>query len=211
MAENYSRIREGLCRPESVYVMLKDRKHIRLRNYDYSSDGWYFVTICTHDRECRFGKIENQMMYPSEIGIQAELMWNEIPEHFPTAELGAFVVMPNHIHGIIGIDNIGKVVACNDPTISPAIDRKDVACNIPTPAKNEYMASISPKQGTLSVMLRSYKSAVTKWCNENHISNFAWQSRFHDHIIRNQEEFDRIENYILNNVANWNSDKFYSE
>ncbi|MDP2337813.1 MAG: transposase [Bacteroidota bacterium] len=206
--------------------MLKDRKHIRLRNYDYSSDGWYFVTICTLDRECCFGKIENQMMYPSEIGIQAELMWNEIPQHFPTAELGVFVVMPNHIHGIIGIDNIGRVVACNDltifiPTITPAIDRTDVACNIPTmptpiistmpPAKNEYMASISPKPGTLSTMLRSYKSAVTKWCNENHISNFAWQSRFHDHIIRNQEEFDRIENYILNNVANWNSDKFYTE
>jgi REP element-mobilizing transposase RayT len=202
--------------------MLKDRKHIRLRNYDYSSDGWYFVTICTGDRECCFGKIENQMMYPSEIGIQAELMWNEIPQHFPTAELGTFVVMPNHIHGIIGIDNIkkcdfGGVVACNDRTILP-IDRGDVACNVPTmphpdttPAKNEHMASISPKQGTLSVMLRSYKSAVTKWCNENHISNFAWQSRFHDHVIRNQEEFDRIENYILNNVANWNSDKFYSE
>lgn len=202
MEENYSRLREGLCGAESVYVMLKDRKHIRLRNYDYSSDGWYFVTICTGDRECCFGKIENQMMYPSEIGIQAELMWNEIPQHFPTAELGAFVVMPNHIHGIIGIDNIGKVVACNDPTM-PHPD------NIP--AKNEYMASISPKPGTLSAMLRSYKSAVTKWCNENHISNFAWQSRFHDHIIRNQEEFDRIENYILNNVANWNSDKFYTE
>jgi putative transposase len=198
--------------------MIRDRKHIRLRNYDYASDGWYFVTICTHDREFYFGKIENQIMYPSDIGMQAELMWNEIPQHFPMAELGEFVVMPNHIHGIIGIDNNKK---CNDVDF-----RRDVACNVPTitsipelpsdnintiPAKNEYMASISPKPGTLSAMIRSYKSAVTKWCNDNHISNFAWQSRFHDHVIRNQEEFDRIENYILNNVANWNSDKFYTE
>ena len=102
--------------------MIRDRKHIRLRNYDYASDGWYFVTICTHDRECYFGKIENQMMHLSDVGIQAELMWNEIPQHFPMAELGEFVVMPNHIHGIIGIDNFRRDVAC----------RTDVACNIPT-------------------------------------------------------------------------------
>lgn len=195
--------------------MIRDRKHIRLRNYDYASDGWYFVTICTHERECYFGKIETQIMYLSDVGIQAELMWNEIPKHFPMAELGEFVVMPNHIHGIIGIDNTKK---CND-VVCVDIACTDVACNISTASpsvhdakiKNEYMASISPKPGTLSAMLRSYKSAVTKWCNDNHISNFAWHSRFHDHVIRNQEEFDRIENYILNNVANWNSDKFYTE
>lgn len=211
--------------------MIRDRKHIRLRNYDYASDGWYFITICTHERECYFGKIENQMMYLSDVGMQAKLMWNEIPRHFPMAELGEFVVMPNHIHGIIGIDNnkkcndvVRRDVACNVPTISSPIACTDVACNVPTISsptipspgddikiKNEYMASISPKPGTLSAMMRSYKSAVTKWCNDNHISNFAWQSRFHDHIIRNQEEFDRIENYILNNVVHWNSDKFYTE
>lgn len=226
MAAHYSRIHQRLRIDQSVYVMIRDRKNIRLRNFDYASDGWYFVTICTNERECYFGKIENKMMYLSDIGIQAELMWNEIPKHFPMAELGEFVVMPNHIHGIIGIDNNKKCndvvrgdvscrdVACNVPTTPPPN-----ACNIPTISssgddakiKNQYMASISPKPGTLSVMMRSFKSAVTKWCNDNHISNFAWQSRFHDHIIRNQEEFDRIENYILNNVANWNSDKFYSE
>ncbi|HNX55736.1 MAG TPA: hypothetical protein PKO30_09145, partial [Prolixibacteraceae bacterium] len=86
--------------------------------------------------------------------------------------------------------------------------RTDVACNIPT-TKNQYMASISPKPGTLSAMIRSYKSAVTKRCHDNHISNFGWQSRFHDHIIRNQEEFDRIERYIMENTANWETDKFF--
>lgn len=83
--------------------MLRDRKNIRLRNYDYASDGWYFVTICTGNRECYFGKIENKTMCPSDIGIKASEMWNEIPDHFPAAELAEFVVMPNHIHGIIGI------------------------------------------------------------------------------------------------------------
>ena len=175
--------------------MLRDRKHIRLRQYDYASDGWYFVTICTQNRECYFGEINDQKMVYTGIGEIARQLWTEIPAHFPGAELGEFVVMPNHVHGIIGIHR--TAVACNSPT----------ACNIPT--KNQYMASISPKPGTLSAMIRSYKSAVTKRCHDNHISNFGWQSRFHDHIIRNQEEFNRIERYIMENTANWETDKFF--
>ncbi|MFA5326796.1 MAG: hypothetical protein WC384_03305 [Prolixibacteraceae bacterium] len=71
------------------------------------------------------------------------------------------------------------------------------------------MSSISPKSDTLSAIIRSFKSALTKWCNENRIPHFNWQSRFHDHIIRNQEEFDRIEGYIIANIENWDQDKFY--
>lgn len=172
--------------------MLRDRKHIRLRHFDYASDGWYFVTICTQNREFHFGEIARQL-------------WTEIPAHFPGAELGEFVVMPNHVHGIIGIHR--RDVGCGDVACNIR-----TACNIPTndtPTKNEYMASISPKPGTLSAMIRSYKSAVTKRCHDHQISNFGWQSRFHDHIIRNQDEFDRIERYIMENTANWETDKFF--
>jgi len=222
MAPDYSRLHQGLRVVEPVYVMIRDRKHIRLRNYDYASDGWYFVTICTRDGECFFGHIKDKIMYNSPIGEQANLFWQEIPKHFPQVELGEFVVMPNHIHGMIGIDNDPdqgdrRVVACNDPTDDRMDDRTDdfrtaVACNSHSDdrKKNKHMASISPKPGTLSTMMRSYKSAVTKWCNDNHISNFAWQSRFHDHVIRNQEEFDRIEHYIITNIENWDKDKFYT-
>lgn len=185
-----------LIAPQSFRPMLRDRKHIRLRNFDYASDGWYFVTICTQNRESYFGEINDQQMVLTGIGEIARQLWTEIPVHFPMAELGEFVVMPNHVHGIIGIHR--TAVACNSPT----------ACNIPT--KNQYMATISPKPGTLSAMIRSYKSAVTKRCHDNHISNFGWQSRFHDHIIRNQDEFDRIEKYIMENVANWEEDKFFT-
>jgi len=171
--------------------MIRDRKHIRLRNYDYASDGWYFVTICTHDREFYFGKIENQIMYPSDVGMQAELMWNEIPQHFPMAELGEFVVMPNHIHGIIGIH------------VRPPHGVAQQSPNF-----NQFGKTIP---GSLSAIIGQYKSSVSRWCIKNNRAIFAWQSRFHDHVIRSQEEFDRIENYILNNVANWNSDKFYTE
>jgi putative transposase len=190
--------------------MIRDRKHIRLRNYDYASDGWYFVTICTHEREFCFGKIENQIMYPSDIGMQAELMWNEIPQHFPMAELGEFVVMPNHIHGIIGIhhkfvdDNVGGIVGTRHGVSVP--DSSDNL--VGSPNFNQFGKTIP---GSLSAIIGQYKSSVSRWCIKNNRAIFAWQSRFHDHVIRNQEEFDRIENYILNNVANWNSDKFYTE
>lgn len=83
--------------------MNQKRKHIRLRGYDYSLPGWYFVTICTNERVCFFGKIENRTLFPSVIGKRAEIFWNEIPKHFANIELKEYVFMPNHIHGIIRI------------------------------------------------------------------------------------------------------------
>jgi REP element-mobilizing transposase RayT len=194
--------------------MIRDRKHIRLRNYDYASDGWYFVTICTHERECYFGKIESKKMFPSDIGIQAELMWNEIPQHFPMAELGEFVVMPNHIHGIIGIHHkfvdgiVGPPHGVAVPDTNDDIVGTRHGVSQQSPNFNQFGKTIP---GSLSAIIGQYKSSVSRWCIKNNRAIFAWQSRFHDHVIRNQEEFDRIENYILNNVANWNSDKFYTE
>jgi len=188
--------------------MARDRKHIRLRNYDYASEGLYYVTLCTNGRHCFFGNIENGFMHLSDIGIRAEMYWQEIPNHFPRVELGEFVVMPNHIHGIIEINPLaqGGDRGNGDYRSDDAVAPNAVACNGPTKAR---MASISPQSGTLSVVMRSFKSAVTKWCNENHLTYFAWQYRFHDHIIRNQTEFDFIENYIRNNVANWDRDKLH--
>jgi len=82
---------------------MKARKHIRLRNFDYSSQAWYFITICTKNRRQTLGEIEDGKMHLSAIGEQANLYWNEIPKHFPHIELGEFIIMPDHIHGIIGI------------------------------------------------------------------------------------------------------------
>jgi len=83
---------------------MRNRKSIRLKNYNYSSKGFYFVTICTKDRKCFFGQIENNILQLSDIGELAKIFWNEIPQHFPNTELGEFVIMPNHIHGIIQIN-----------------------------------------------------------------------------------------------------------
>jgi len=149
------------------------------------------VTICTKDRECFFGEILNGKMELSEIGKQADKFWNNIPLYNHHVLLGEYVIMPDHIHGIIGI--VG--------------DCKDVALQrlyLPN-GKNQFMSSISPKSGSLSVVIRSFKSALTKWCKQNGHFLFDWLPRFHDRIIRNQSEYDRIEEYIRKNPEKWNS------
>lgn len=178
----------------------------RLKNWDYGQNAVYFITICTGNREHFFGKIasvnDKNEMQLNEIGILADKFWAEIPQHFPFVELGNHVVMPNHVHGILIID---KKIVVDDVVV------ETLQCNVSTEngMKNEQMAKISPKPGTISIILRSYKSVVTK--NAHFIpADFAWQERFHDHILRNSESFERIQNYIENNVANWKEDKFYN-
>jgi putative transposase len=200
----------------------------RLQNWDYGNDAAYFITICTKDREHYFGEIQNGQMKVSPAGAIAHVLWFEIKNHANNIELGEFVVMPNHVHGILVLDGndnydvpygddagIGRDVGvgCRD------VACRDVACNVPTETetetgpepfnqKNEQMAAISPKPNNISSIIRSYKSAVTKYCNRLELP-MAWQSRFYDHIIRNDASFQRISEYIINNPLNWKEDKFY--
>ncbi|EPR66285.1 transposase [Cyclobacterium qasimii] len=182
---------------------------IRLPGYDYRKNGAYFITICTKNREHFFGKIvdasiigplqcKSPMMQLNELGQIAQKYWMEIPNHFPFVELGNFVVMPNHTHGILVIkrDQYTPVdtLQCNVSTA-------------PTRPINEQMSKISPKPGSISTIIRSYKSAVTKQARLIN-ANFTWQARFHDHIIRNSASFERIQHYISTNPLNWQKDKF---
>jgi putative transposase len=177
----------------------------RLKNWDYSTNGAYFITICTQNREHYFGEIVEKRFIASEIGTLAEKFWMEIPHHFPYIELGNFVVIPNHVHGILIIDKNVKTLQCNvSENESPV---QTLHCNVST-NKNEQMANISPKSGTISAIVRSYKSVVTKNAHFIH-ADFGWQPRFHDHIIRNAPEWERIQTYIENNPLNWKEDKFY--
>jgi REP element-mobilizing transposase RayT len=183
----------------------------RLKNWDYGKNGAYFITICTGNREHFFGEIvlvndENEMQF-NEIGLLANEFWAEIPIHFPFVELGNYQVMPNHVHGILIMDKKNIV----DDDIDVVVET--LHCNVSTDdkigIKNERMAKISPKPGTISAIIRSYKSVVTKNAHYIH-ADFEWQERFHDHIIRDNESFERIQNYIENNVKNWKDDKFYN-
>jgi REP element-mobilizing transposase RayT len=177
----------------------------RLKNWDYGLNGAYFITICTQNREHFFGEIVESQFIASEIGTLAEKYWMEIPHHFPYIELGNFVVMPNHVHGILIIDKNTNGDGGNVETLQSPVET--LHCNVST-NKNEQMANISPKSGTISAIVRSYKSVVTK---NAHFTNpdFGWQPRFHDHIIRNAPEWERIQTYIENNPMHWKEDKFY--
>ncbi len=165
------------------------RKPIRLPHRDYAANGWYFVTICTKHRVCFFGDIVDGFMELSPIGKTAKQFWLEIPQHFQHTDIDVYIIMPNHIHGIVIIDN---------PNYQPC---RDVACNVPTPSK------ISPKPGSLGAIIRSYKSAVTHWCRKNEHDDFAWQSRFYEHIIRRDGSLENIRKYIVNNPLKWEEDK----
>jgi REP element-mobilizing transposase RayT len=186
----------------------------RLRNWDYGWNAPYYVTIKTKNRKCFFGEIKNEEMFHTEIGHIANQYWLEIPKHFPFVELDEFIVMPNHIHGILIINkqdgggiydyNHGQIVETqNFVSLQQQFDHDhDHNPTHIVPSKNKF----GPQSQNLGSIMRGFKSAVKTYSTTNNIE-FKWQSRFHDHIIRNDLEFKRIANYIRNNPANWGKEK----
>jgi REP element-mobilizing transposase RayT len=173
--------------------------------HDYNG-GIYFITICTKNRENYFGEIENGMMQLSEIGKYAFENLQNINTHYPYAEIPLFVVMPNHIHGIVFIDGDDTPYVRRDTTVAPIVETRR-ATSLQQQEKNEQMQKIANRQSWLAVAIGGIKSAETKFAHNNNI-DFAWQTRFHDHIVRDQDEINRIADYIENNPATWDTDCF---
>jgi len=200
------------------------RRSIRLRGFDYTSGGQYFVTICTRNKDCLFGEVINDQIQLNEEGKIVWDCWMDIPRHFPNVIVynEAFVVMPNHIHGIVEIAEgqdvncKGKVCeskkmtldcrgkACiNEKILS---DCRGVACYAPT---EERMSVISPKPSSLGVIIRSFKSAVSQRINQlwDTPGQTIWQRNYFEHVIRNEKELEKICTYILNNPSSWPQDE----
>ncbi len=148
----------------------------RKRDWDYTSGGWYFVTICTKDL--------------SDIGNHASGCWNEIPSHHPDVNIDEFIVMPNHVHGIIVLSG---------PEHLPRLRRSNEIRRI------AEFSSVHPKTGSLGAVIGSFKSAVTRWCRSQELP-FGWQARFHDRIIRGRNSLEAIREYIQDNLKNWRKD-----
>jgi REP element-mobilizing transposase RayT len=165
--------------------------------HDYNG-GAYFVTVCTRDMVHYFGEIVSGEMNMTEIGEYVQQCIKNIPQHNTYANVPAFVVMPNHVHLIVIIDDENADSIC-----------RDVPWRVSTYGKNETMQTIANQQGRLSTMIGGFKQSVTRYANANSIS-FAWQTRFHDRIIRDHDEMNRIAEYIENNVARWESDEFHN-
>jgi putative transposase len=164
------------------------RRSVRRKRYDYSTAGWYFVTVTTTDRRPLLCDIVAGAIRATELGRIVEACWDEIPLHFPHVRLDHFILMPNHIHGIIQL-----IDACRG-TARRA--RKDESFG-------------NPIRGSLPTIIRSFKSAATKRANilAGVRGASMWQRSFHEHIIRSDSELTRIREYIRNNPSQWQLDR----
>jgi REP element-mobilizing transposase RayT len=171
---------------------MKERKRNRMMNYDYSKDNLYFVTSCTKDRIHFFGEIANNTMHLNDLGEIATQQWQWMIDRYEYAISHAFVVMPNHIHAILEI-NGGAIVWD---------DREIVGEGRDLPLR------LSMKIKSVSELMGAYKTTTSKQIHLSGYMDFAWQRSFHDHIIRNNEAFEKIKNYILTNPLRWNADSF---
>ena len=183
----------------------------RLQNWDYRWAGAYFITICTQNREHYFGEIENGEMQLSSIGIIADVMWHEIKNHSKTIEFDSFVVMPNHIHGILILNGIDTDIVNDNGNV---VVETGHALSLQSQSQSQTEKTIGQKRfqnignNSISSIVGSYKSAVTKHTHRLGFE-FNWQTRFYDHIIRNDDSFKKIQTYIGENPAKWHDDKFY--
>lgn len=160
------------------------RRSIRLKGFDYKQSGAYFVTICTQNRECLFGTAGDGEIQQNDAGRTAQVSWQELPSRFSNISLDAFVVMPNHIHGII-------VVGRQFIASSAAQDKNQGAIN---------------RAPTLGEIVRAYKASSARLIRSAANANVAWQRNYYEHVIRDEQSFDRIRQYILDNPVRWSVD-----
>lgn len=172
--------------------------------HDYKG-GSYFVTICTKDRESYFGHIFDGQMTYTDLGISANDCLQAIPLHFPDAEIPVSIVMPNHIHAIIIINAPAPHVETQNFASPKQIPTHHPETQNFASLQRETIQKFGPQSRNLASIVRGFKIGVTKYAN-NHDISFAWQPRFHDHIIRSQYEMNCIGDYINNNVAQWKED-----
>jgi putative transposase len=170
-------------------VQKHHRRSPRLKGYDYCHAGAYFVTICTTGRECLFGEIQDGQMKMNDVGRMVEQCWLGIPGHFRHADLDAFVIMPNHIHGIIVLAETGEA--------------KNLS--LPEPGQIVQSKFHSPSR-TIGAIIRGFKIGLTTWCRKNSDLYLIWQRNYFEHIIRDRESFWKIRNYIAGNPGHWAED-----
>jgi len=189
----------------------------RMQNWDYGSNAAYFITICTQDRICFFGQVQNGEMKYNESGQMANTIWMKIPQQFPYAELGDFVVMPNHFHGILIINKSPVQPRLLDSKTQPRLITQKVQTRLIASQRSLSLKESGGITGNKNPMLHDNISRIIRWykgrCTyEIRKANpaFGWQPRFYDHIIRNNISYQRKAKYIRNNPKNWHEDKLNS-
>jgi len=181
------------------------RSSLRIQGYDYSQPGAYFVTILVNKRRSILGEVEAGYIKLSSIGEIVLSSWLEIPDHFPNVELGAFMIMPNHMHGIILINESSDEVRA---TQSPS----SLWGASPLPGLTNESPR-GPKPGSLGAIIGSFKSAVSKRYHlmTNNQNVTLWHRNYYEHIIRDEKDLQTITDYILTNPQNWQEDEEFTQ
>lgn len=189
---------------KSKYNPLTHNRHsLRLKGYDYTKSGLYFITICCQNRAHLFGEILNQQMILNDAGEMIKKEWLSLAAYFENIKLHEFVIMPNHFHSILEITGATLVVAQNDIKITEEIGQPQ---------------GIAPTTKTLGNIIGAFKSKTTveyikgvKNLNWEEFEGKVWQRNFYENIIRNEKSYHRIANYIINNPENFKEDKFFKK
>jgi REP element-mobilizing transposase RayT len=167
-------------------------KSNRLQNYDYSSDGVYFITICTKNHIFEFGNIKNEEMFLNSFGEIIKNEWEETKKMRTNFKFGEFCIMPNHFHALI---TKGDVVL--------------PAKNVKLPQTPGFINEFKSPKNSIGSMIGGFKSACTNKIRKMNNASFEWQANYYDIIVRDSESFDFIENYIKSNPAKWEDDRYY--
>ena len=165
----------------------------RLNEWDYSTAWWYYITLCTKNFKYWFGEIKNGKMLLNDLGKIIEEEWLKTKEIRTNVDLDYYVIMPNHIHGII------QIIGNQDHGRGTMLR---------TPTAEQYGKRVS---NSIPTIVRSFKAVVTKQINEIRQSpgDRIWQKNYWEHVIRNEQDLHRIRNYIINNPLKWPSDKYF--
>ncbi|KQM67186.1 hypothetical protein ASE74_06905 [Pedobacter sp. Leaf216] len=178
--------------------LIHHRRSIRLKGYDYSKAGAYFITICCEDRIHRFGKVEGDEMILNQSGTIAYNEWINLSDRYSNFELDVFQIMPNHMHGIIVLSDLNAVGA----TLAVAHEENELT---------KATARVAP---TIANIVGAYKSIVSNGClqlfkSHDKTMGRLWQRNYYEHIIRDERAYQNISNYIINNPSKWSKDKFH--
>jgi len=174
---------------------LPDRRSVRMRTYDYATAGIYFVTICTHGKKCMLGRVQEDRAVLSRTGAVVEEHWRAIPEHNPGVELDAFVVMPNHLHGLIILPKARRA--------QHAVPLRNK--NILVPERT--FGALQPRE--LPTLVRSFKAACTRRVNQlrGAPGQPLWQRGYHEHVVRGDDDLEQLQRYIAENPLRWALDR----
>ena len=176
------------------------RRSLRLRGYDYSWAGAYFVTVCTHNRACLFGEIVNGEMQLNDVGRMVATHWRSLSKRFSSVQPDALVVMPNHMHGIIALIDVGAaLVAAQGRARRITPPRRATTRVAPTASLGRVIGAYK------SLTTVAYARGVKMW-GWTPFAGKLWQRNYYEHIIRNETDLNRVRQYIMDNPARWAED-----